>query len=225
LEVEQDMKRREFLKISGAAALTGVAGGAVLVHGLRDGVMIIGTGGAGIGVVRRLIEAGFDPRGFAVIDADAADLAGSCAVHQIQCGTKDGDGAWVITWEDRMQAEASIIALLKDASKVVLVAGLSGRMGAKWVFEIAAAGGLAEAHFAAQGLKVEVVTTLPMANEGMHRRYAARQLMQALRRHQVITHVAFNEDEWSSYGKAGFEKGLPDREHWLANQALRSALT
>jgi cell division GTPase FtsZ len=137
------MKRREFLQSAsalGAASLFGLpdpARAAAAAPQLPDGVVILGTGGAGGKVVRHLIEHGLHPTRFAALDADAADLAESRAGLQILMGSMGQDYSWITTQDQAIAAEDAICPLLKTARKSLLVAGLGGCMGQVYAHVIA----------------------------------------------------------------------------------------
>jgi hypothetical protein len=224
------LERREFLQLLAAA---GVAGGvqwpaiapASAATKLPAGTLIIGIGGTGCKAVRRAISFGFDPDGFSAIDVDGDDLAASGAAHQVQCGTKSPDGSWIIGLDERADANARVNALLHEASKVVLVAGLGGRVGGHWAFGIAASDGLAARHIAERGMNVELVTTLPREDEPLHRQYAAEQLLSLIRDHRAVTtRVAFQDGWRFRFAPRPSLGSLLERELWLTCWALLCAL-
>jgi hypothetical protein len=169
------MKRREFLQsagVIGAATLCGLpeaAWGTTVARHLPEGVMIFGTGGAGGRIVQSLIEDGFDPAHFAVMDADTGDLAASRAGLRVLTGSIGPDRSWITTEEQVIAAENALFPLLKASRRSVLVAGLGGRMGRAYAHTIACLSQQA-ARELGRNVELHLVVAMPFAWEPQYRK-------------------------------------------------------
>ncbi len=173
-------------------------------------ILIVGVGGAGGRIVQGLSDLVPESLHTAVIDTDAAALAGSSVVTKVQIGShlahgKGTGGDAGVGRRSAAEDTEMIRGLVADAGMVLLVAGLGGGTGSAVTVEVLKAAGLA-------GIPTLCFATLPFAFESDGRTELARRMVPEIREATDGLILVPNDKLFKSTGKDDVSEAFPKAE-------------